>query len=313
MKRFKKILVGVDLSDVDQFVADQPAGPSVAAMERALELAKANSAQLLFMYVLDPSTLQLPANQHEFPKVFPDRAALEDQARERLSKLAENARQQGIPADGLVTVGKSWIELIRQVLSNNHDLVIAGTRRFGPFRSMLFGSTGMKLLRNCPCPVWITQPQQAHLRSILVAHDLEPVGDLAMQLGSSMAQMHDAQLHVFHAIRYPEMDNFLPTRVASEDLAKYRSNAEQHITNQLEGFLLSKPAQVHLEYAATAYSHILNLIERHNIELLVMGTVARTGIAGFITGNTAERLLPHIPCSVIAVKPPGFTSPVGLE
>ena len=47
-------------------------------------------------------------------------------------------------------------------------------------------------------------------------------------------------------------------------------------------------------------------------DLLVMGTIARTGIAGFIVGNTAERLLPRIPCSVLAIKPEGFVSPVTL-
>jgi nucleotide-binding universal stress UspA family protein len=44
-----------------------------------------------------------------------------------------------------------------------------------------------------------------------------------------------------------------------------------------------------------------------------MGTVARIGIPGFIMGNTAETILNHIDCSVLAVKPPGFATPVTLE
>jgi nucleotide-binding universal stress UspA family protein len=57
----------------------------------------------------------------------------------------------------------------------------------------------------------------------------------------------------------------------------------------------------------------LDHIERYDVELLVMGTVAREGIPGLITGNTAERLLPHIPCLVLAVKLEGFTSPTTLD
>ena len=57
----------------------------------------------------------------------------------------------------------------------------------------------------------------------------------------------------------------------------------------------------------------MNCIKQHAVELLVMGTVGRTGISGFITGNTVERLLPQIPCSLLAVKPPGFESPVSLN
>jgi nucleotide-binding universal stress UspA family protein len=48
-------------------------------------------------------------------------------------------------------------------------------------------------------------------------------------------------------------------------------------------------------------------------DLIVMGTVARTGIPGFIMGNTAEAILNQIDCSVLAIKPPGFVTPVTLE
>jgi len=47
-------------------------------------------------------------------------------------------------------------------------------------------------------------------------------------------------------------------------------------------------------------------------DLVVMGTVARTGIPGIIIGNTAEAVLDQLECSVLAVKPPGFMTPVGL-
>lgn len=51
-------------------------------------------------------------------------------------------------------------------------------------------------------------------------------------------------------------------------------------------------------------------INEHKIDMLVMGTVARTGIAGFFIGNTAENILQKINCSLWALKPHGFVSPV---
>jgi len=104
----------------------------------------------------------------------------------------------------------------------------------------------------------------------------------------------------------------LPARVSAEHAAKYRRDAEEHIAAQLGEFQLAQPAQVRF-VTEPPDSAILDHIERHSIELLVMGTVARAGITGLITGNTAERLLPQIPCSVLAVKPKGFKSPVALE
>jgi nucleotide-binding universal stress UspA family protein len=48
-------------------------------------------------------------------------------------------------------------------------------------------------------------------------------------------------------------------------------------------------------------------------ELVAMGTVGRTGIPGFIIGNTAEEILNRIDCSVLAIKPAGFASPVTAD
>ena len=48
-------------------------------------------------------------------------------------------------------------------------------------------------------------------------------------------------------------------------------------------------------------------------DLVVMGTVGRTGIAGLFIGNTAEMVLEQVQCSVLAVKPAGFVSPVQAD
>ncbi len=44
-------------------------------------------------------------------------------------------------------------------------------------------------------------------------------------------------------------------------------------------------------------------IENNEINILVVGTVARTGIAGFIMGNTVVNIVQKVTCSLLAVKP----------
>jgi nucleotide-binding universal stress UspA family protein len=58
---------------------------------------------------------------------------------------------------------------------------------------------------------------------------------------------------------------------------------------------------------------IPELVKEHQIDLVMMGTVGRTGIPGFLMGNTAETILNRIDCSVLAIKPEGFVTPVTLE
>ena len=309
MKRFKNILVGTDLSRGDVLVSSELTPPNQEAVARALWLAKLNGASLLFVYALDVSVRA----QHLIEEEQNVGSALVDKARNVLATFVEEANRQGITAESRVVFGKSWVELIRQVLGEDHDLVIAGTRDQGDLKSMFLGSTGIKLLRKCPCPVWITKSQENRkIATILVAHDLTRVGKMAMELGSSMAQIQDAQLHVLHALKYPEEDAMFPERVSAENAAEYRTEAEHRMEAQLASVELVRPAQIHVVKESPDVA-ILNHIDTHKIELLVMGTIARTGIPGVIVGNTAERLLPQIPCSVMAIKPLGFLSPITLE
>jgi len=57
---------------------------------------------------------------------------------------------------------------------------------------------------------------------------------------------------------------------------------------------------------------ILELAQQVGADLIVMGTIARTGIPGFFTGNTAESILNQIVCSVLAIKPAGLITPIKL-
>jgi len=308
MKRFKRILVGVDLSWGDRFVAEELSAPNAEAVRQALWLARLNSATVCFL-----STLDLPAKaQQLIVESSTNESTILDEAENRLAELVTKARKAGVVAESHVVFGKSWVELIRSVLRKKHDLVLVGTRHNSGIRGFLVGSTGIKLLRKCPSAVWVTQPQRNKaIRSILVAHDLKPVGDLAMELGRSLAQLHDAQLHVLHSIEFPELESAFPERVSADQMTIYRAEAQEHIEAQLQDYNFAVKPMIHVVSEPPDIA-ILDYIDKYDVELLTMGTIARTGIAGFFTGNTAERLLPQLPCSVLAVKPSDFVSPVTL-
>lgn len=307
MRQFRRILVGVDITQGDRLVGDIATPPSVEAIRRASWLARHNEASVRLMYTLD-----VPANvQRRILEHGDAHHGLLQQANDRLAQLTKPLIDAGIQADHKVVFGRSWLELIREVLSEKHDLLVVGTRQLNALGRMIFGSTGMKLMRKCPCPVWVTKPDtEPALRSILVAHDLSPVGERALQLGAGMAELHNAPLDILHAIddrAYGEEIAYL----AEYSRAEQESEARRQIESQLSRCHLTKPAQVYVVNQAPE-SALLAHIERHHTELLVMGTVGRTGIPALLLGNTAERLLPELTCSVIAIKPEGFKSPVSL-
>ncbi|MGH7138761.1 MAG: universal stress protein, partial [Pirellulales bacterium] len=94
------------------------------------------------------------------------------------------------------------------------------------------------------------------------------------------------------------------------------ADARQRLEKQLAGVAGDDSAvdvQLHVaEGLSIADTAILDFIGRRHIDLLVMGTMARSGIPGVFIGNTAERLVTHLSCSLLAVKPADFVSPIHL-
>jgi nucleotide-binding universal stress UspA family protein len=68
---------------------------------------------------------------------------------------------------------------------------------------------------------------------------------------------------------------------------------------------------LHLHHGSSV-SVIRSVADEIEADLMVMGTVCRTGAAGFLIGNTAETVIPDLTCSLLAVKPDGFISPLQI-
>ncbi len=69
--------------------------------------------------------------------------------------------------------------------------------------------------------------------------------------------------------------------------------------------------EIHLRRGSPARI-IRSVADEIEADLMVMGTVCRAGAAGFLIGNTAETVLGDITCSILALKPDGFVSPIEL-
>lgn len=95
---------------------------------------------------------------------------------------------------------------------------------------------------------------------------------------------------------------------------RVQADARERLEEQLAKVAGPNPpcsVELHIaEGLSIADNAILDFIRTHQIDLLIMGTMARSGIPGVFIGNTAERLVTHMPCSLLAVKPGDFVSPI---
>jgi nucleotide-binding universal stress UspA family protein len=325
MKRFKNILCVVD-----------PGEACKPALARAVTLAENNQASLTLVDV----TTRIPAGigMPEGGPLSADlQAAMVSAHAQGLEALVDPYRKR-IGIQTKVLIGTPFLEIIREVLRNGHDLLIKipETR---DWLDRLFGSDDMHLLRKCPCPVWLIRPQAPKsYRRILAAVDVDdayPSAELEsrralnlqiLEMAGSLALSDSATLHIVHvweAIGESAMRGAIES-VPEEKIRAYVQQVRRQHEASLDGLLRGvtgnlgpealdylKP-QMHL-VKGRARKEIPALAKRIEADLVVMGTVARTGIPGFFMGNTAETILNQIDCSVLAIKPPGFVTPVTLE
>ena len=310
MRRFKKILAFVN-------------GPkSIVSLKRAINLAVENQAELLALDVLrPPSSLFQAFSGNDFADGL--RKDVVRQREEELQTMVAERVSPGLVVSTKVCVGTPYIEIIREVLGEGCDLVVKTAEGHGAVRQRIFGGTAFQLMRQCPCPVWIVKPQHDRpLKRIMAAVDVEVDADFTahsvlnydiLKIATSLSEMEGAELHVVHAWSVWG-EALLKGRVPAEELHRILEEQEKATVRALGTLLESFDVDPHSPYVqlikgAPGYV-IPELVKQAQIELLVMGTICRSGIPGFIIGNTAEQVLSDVDCSVLTLKPDGFQSPV---
>jgi universal stress protein E len=316
MEQFRNILVGIDLTQCEELSVEALPRITRDLFEQSLWLAQKTSARLTFLSALNLSAeaLNLLVEGHRLALT----STIEQNAGIVLAELARQAKARGVAADTVFVRGKGWLEIIRHVLRGDTDLVLVGTRNLTGVRRRLLGNTALKLFRRCPCPVWVCRPEPLDRRvNILVASDLKPASDIALRLAISLAAVVDANVHVLYAVEHallPLWVTALPDEVGPNYQRTAIAQAEQLLHEQVRtiaGDVLNPPAQIHYtDDFSRPDEAIFQFCQDHRIDLLVMGSIGRGGASGVMIGNTAERLLPVLSCSVLVVKPPDFVCPI---
>jgi len=312
MKRFKKILL----------VSSENAGAR-ATLARAVELAKRNRARLTLVEVVEELPRELRTLITATVPVELRKLAIKER-KERLEAIVAPLVEDGVRATAAVVYGTPFLEIIREVLRKKYDLVILTAEGRGGVKERLFGSTSLHLMRKCPCPVWVMKPTRSRRYSRILAavdpHPSDPEGAALnvkiLDLATSLARLEKSLLHVVHVWRLPHEAMYrsgrtrIPKRKLEAMRAGVRDQARKSLDELVAGYALQDLR--HRVHLLEGEPRVLlpELVQQERIDLIVMGTVCRTGIPGFLIGNTAEHVLQHVDASVLTVKPEGFVTPV---
>ena len=310
MDRFKSILV-----------ATSPGRLDPTTLRAAVDLADTNDAGLTVLDVVAP----MPAWRRTMNvegRVIDIEAELLRDREQRLRHLIENTRG-GPDVEVVETVGEPFIEVIRRVLAEGHDLVMVGEPVAEKPDEPHLTSGVMHLLRKCPVPVWVMRFGRSGTGRVLALVDPDPddsvtngLNDLIVELATSLSHRQGWELHLGHAwtlegestlrsspyVGLPgEIVDVMVRDTEAIRLGQLDVLAIRHVTESERA--------IHMVAGAPGVV-LPHLADRLDVDLVVMGTVGRTGLKGLLMGNTAETVLRSVRCSVLAVKPEGFVTPV---
>ena len=295
MIRLTRILVATDFS---------PAADAALAHGRRLAEEFGASLHLVHAFEDPYTTAAFAAEVHTFsPLTFRD--ALLAQTQKQLADRLPPPRDGSVAGTTQVVAGPPAQAIVEEAAAIGADLVVIGTHGRSGMAHLLIGSVAERVLRTAPCPVLTVHdaPPRA-VKRILVPTDFSATADAALEYAYTLAERLGATVQLLHVLDDPLMNAGGVTEACLDETPLMRGallrDARSRIAHRsvhegmvrVEGdVLFGHGASTIAEYAA-----------ERGIDVIVMGTHGRTGLAHLLIGSVAERLVRVAPCPVLTVR-----------
>lgn len=289
------------------------------SLTRSINLAKKSGASITaFMTIYDFSyemTTMLSSDEREAMRtaVVKDRQAWLDELISHYPDITINTH--------VVWHNRPYEAIVDAVLTEGFDLVIKGTKEHDTLKSVIFTPTDWHLIRKCPAPVLLVKdklwPEKGN---ILAAVNAVSENEQHLALNSRiikdaqfLCELANAQINVVNA--YPATPVNIAIEIPEFNPAVYNESVKNHhidSTHDMADKFSVSHSHCYIEEGLPE-DVIPDVAKRLNSELVVIGTVGRTGLSAALVGNTAEHVIDSLDCDVLALKPDGYKSPLAKD
>lgn len=300
-----------------------PHNTNKEAFSRATTLAQNSEAKLRLVSISSEGARDTNLSAHE-PRPFDMREIACRARQQELQDFLGSLQQAGSDVQCQVLPGVPHREIVRKVVQEKHDLVIATAASATGLSRRTIDRTALHLVRNCPCPVWVFRPKTVVCFTRILAvvdgsidtvdTQRDALNVKVLDIATSLAQQDKSELHVAQAWTLPEERylrcGWLP--LARELPARLRDklNAYEDALKSMLRKYDSATANLKLHLPnGEARAAIPPLVRAEQIDLVVLATVRPTGAARFFRSGTAEAVLRHGDSSVLSLGGESHTSP----
>lgn len=280
------IVVALDTSELSE-----------GAIPYAVSLAKATGARLSFVTVWEGGERALISS---LPDVASDIFKRGEEYYENyLRGVTKKVREQGVDTEAEVRTGEPDEEILALVKERKASmLVIASHGRSGLSR-WWYGSVAGKLAREAPLPTLIVGPKALEsgpgagaIRRVLVPLDGSDMAEQALPLAGKLAAALGAEVHLAEAVRWVSQAFIygVPEVTIAQVDEDLEEAARAYLSEARKKLLTETQVEAHIIRGMPADA-LIDLVAGKDIDLVVMASHARTGLARMALGSVADRMV----------------------
>lgn len=311
MSRYQNILVAIDAQQDDQ-----------PALRRAVYLNQRIGGKIkaflpIYDFSYEMTTLLSPDERSNMRK------GVISQRTEWIRQQAQAYIEAGVEIEiKVVWHNRPYEAIIQEILAHQHDLVLKMAHQHDRLEAVIFTPTDWHLLRKCPCPVWMVKDQAwpeggkavvaVNLASEEPHHD--ELNQKLIRETTLLAEMvNHTEVHLVGA--YPITPINIAIELPDFDPSVYNDAIRgQHLVAMKA---LRQKFSISEEFTHVAKGlpeEVIPDIASHlDAGIVVLGTIGRTGLSAAFLGNTAEQVIDHLRCDLLAIKPDDFKSPIDYD
>lgn len=204
--------------------------------------------------------------------------------------------------------------IVEYATSDKTDLIVMGTRGLGGFKRAALGSVSGGVAAHAPCATLVVRPREKGdagmaIKRILVAVDDSQNAQRALEAAVDLTKALKADLRVAHVVYVPTLFWSMGVPGSAVPTDKIEQDAEAVARD-----LLAKAVRFARDSGVTSakdelvtdlvspYQGIVQLAERDDADLIIIGTRGNGGFKKLLLGSVANSVLHYAHCSVLITK-----------
>jgi nucleotide-binding universal stress UspA family protein len=284
---YQKVLVLLDGSDTAEI-----------AVPYGIDLVRCHRAELILFY-LEHAHIHL-ADGQRFELDRQEREPI----RQHLQDICDSLADEGISARCVLLENGTSADFLPYISSENISVVVMSTQGRSGMLRWLFAEQFEKAINNLPVPLLLVHPAY---RRVIVPVDGSQWSERAIPHAAEMARAHHAEIILLHVYQSPVNGYVDQLALAGQqDIADQGYEQARDYLVALRNGLRHQGLHVN-EQVVRSHNPAQAIIDfvssEEGLNLVVMSTHGRTGIARWLLGSVAQKVVKGLRCPVTLIHP----------